>query len=84
MREERDVKTRTQIIVVAAVLIGLAGLSSITKRGGRGETGKCSGGACCPLVPGLNTWPTGLPAGTNFAETNLAVTASGTITNGQR
>ncbi len=77
-------KTRTQIIVVAAVLTGLAALSSVTKRGGRAEPGKCSGGACCTLVPGLNTWPAGLASGTNVAETNAAVTASETITNGQR
>ncbi len=61
-------KTRTQIIVVAAVLIGLAALSSVTKRGGGGATGKCSGGACCPLLPGLNVWSTnswGQAAATN-------------------
>ncbi len=82
-RERRGVKRRTEIILAVAVLAGLAALSSV-KRGGRGEAGKCSGGACCPLVPDLNVWPARLPAGTNFADTNSVVMASETVTNGQR
>ncbi len=73
-----------KILLAGAVLVRLVAFSAV-KRAGRGETGMCSSrGACCPLVPGLNTWPTKLPAGTNFAETKPAVTASETVTNGQR
>ncbi len=74
-------KTRTQIIVVAAVLTGLAALSSGTKRGGRAETGKCSGGPCCPMLPGLNVWSTSsleLAAATNAKP---AAAVGETITN---
>ncbi len=76
---KRDVK----VVLVAALVIGVAAVFAM-KRGGRGEAGKCGGGKCCPVLPGLNVWPTSLPAGTNVADTNSAVTASETVTNGQR
>ncbi len=56
-----------KIVLVGAVLVGLVAFSAV-KRGGRGETGKCSGGACCPMLPGLKVWSTnswGQAAGTN-------------------
>ncbi len=76
---KRDVK----VVLVAALVIGVAAVSAM-RRGGRGHGGKCGGGACCPTIPGLNVWSTSLPAGTNAADTNSAVTVSETVTNGQR
>ena len=60
-------KRRSEIILAVAVLVGLVAFSAV-KRGGRGEAGKCSGGACCPMLPGLNVWSTnswGQAAATN-------------------
>ncbi len=76
---KRDVK----VVLVAALVIGAAAVFAM-KRGGRSEGGKCGGGACCTTLPGLNVWSTSLPAGTNVAGTNSAVTVSETVTNGQR
>jgi hypothetical protein len=50
-------KRRTQIIVVGAVLVGAAAISSM-KRGARCDAGSRGGGACCPLMSGLNLWST--------------------------
>ncbi len=51
-------KRRTQIILIAAVLAGVAAASSV-KRGGHCDSGKCGGGgACCPMLSGLNMWST--------------------------
>ncbi len=74
-------KTRTQIIVVAAVVIGLAALSSATRHGGRSETVKCSGGTCCPMLPGLNVWSTNSWAQAVATNAKPAVTSGETATN---
>ncbi len=76
---KRDLK----VVLAAALVIGAAAVVAM-KRSGHGETGKCGGGACCPTIPGLNVWSTSLPTGTNVADTNSAVTVSGTVTNAQR
>ena len=76
---KRDLK----VVLAAALVIGAAAVFAM-KRGGGGNGGKCGGGKCCPVLPGLNVWSTSLRAGTNVADTNSAVTASETVTNGQR
>ncbi len=46
------------MVAAAAVLVGIVALSA-AKRGGRGDSGKCGGGgACCPMLSGLNMWST--------------------------
>ena len=75
-------KRRTEIILIGVVTVAAAVFAM--KRGGRCDAGGRGGGACCPWMSGLNVWPTNLPAGTNLAGTNSALTASETITNRQR
>ena len=73
-------KRDAKIILVGAVLVGLVAFSAV-KRGGRRETGKCSGGACCPMLPGLNVWSTnswGQAAATNA---KAAAAVGETVTN---
>ena len=59
-------KTRTRVILVAALLLAVAALSSM-KRGVNSD-GTPNGGACCPLMAALNLNP--LVAGTNQIITN--------------
>ncbi len=68
-------------MVVAAVVIGLAALSSVTKRGGGSETGKCSGGTCCPTSPGLNVWSTNSWEQAEAANGRPTLTAEEAVTN---
>jgi hypothetical protein len=75
-------KRRTEIILIGVVAVAAAVFAM--KRGGRSECGSGGGGACCPWMSGLNVWPTNLPAGTNLANKNSALTASETSTNRQR
>ena len=74
-------KRRTEIIVI---VVAAAAAVFAMKRGGGSACGSGGGGTCCPQMAGLNVWPTVLPAGTNLANTNSALTASETITNRQR
>jgi len=55
-------KPRTQIILVGALLAGVAALSSV-KRGARHDNASQSRGACCPFMPTLDGMP--LPSVTN-------------------
>ena len=75
-------KRRTEIILIGAVAVAVAVFAM--KRGGGSACGSGGGGTCCPQMPGLNVWPMVLPAGTNLANTNAALTASESITNRQR
>ena len=75
-------KRRTEIIVIGVVAVAAAVFAM--KRGGRSECGSGGGGACCPMMSGMNLWPTNLAAGTNLANTNSAQTASETINNRQQ
>jgi hypothetical protein len=60
-------KPRTQIILVGALLVGVAALSSM-KRGARSDNGGWSCGACCPFLPAPGALP--LPSVTNGTTTN--------------
>jgi len=75
-------KRRTEIILIGVVAVAAAVFAM--KRGGGSACGSGGGGTCCPLLSGLNVWPTNLSAGTNVADTNSALTASETSTNRQR
>jgi len=75
-------KRRTEIIVIGVVAVAAAVFAM--KRGGRSECGSGGGGACCPMMSGMNLWPTNLSAGTNLANTNSALTVSEAVTNRQR
>jgi hypothetical protein len=75
-------KRRTEIILIGAVAVGAAVFAM--KRGGGSACGSGGGGTCCPQMPGLNVWPTVLPAETNLVNMNLGVTASESVTNQQR
>ncbi len=69
------------------VLIGLVAGGAVIfamKHGAGPEGGSGGGRACCPLMSGVGLWPTNLPAETNFANTNSALTANESITNRQR
>ncbi len=76
---KRDLK----VVLAAALVIGAAAVFAM-KRGGSAGGGKCSGGSCCPVIPGLNVWSTSSPAETNAVNTNSAVVVSETATNSQR
>ncbi len=73
-------KRRSEIILAVAVLVGLVAFSAV-KRGGRGETGKCSGGACCPLLPGLNVWSTNSWGQAAVTNAKPAAAVGETVTN---
>jgi hypothetical protein len=75
-------KRRTEIILIGAVAVAAAVFAM--KRGGGSACGSGGGGTCCPQMPGLNVWPTVLPAESNLVNTNLGVTASESVTNQQR
>jgi hypothetical protein len=49
-------KRRTEIILIGVVAVAAA-ISSM-KRGARCDAGSRGGGACCPLMSGLNLWST--------------------------
>ena len=76
-------KRRTQIFLVGAVLVGAAAISSM-KRGGRCDAGSRGGGACCPLMSGMNLWPTNSWVAVESTNGKPGLTASETITNRQR
>ena len=70
-------KRRTEIIligVVAGVVVIFAMKHGAGVEGGGGR-------ACCPMMSGLNVWPTNLLAGTNLVNTNWALKARESITN---
>jgi hypothetical protein len=73
-------KRRTQIVLVGAFLVGAAAISSM-KRGGRCDAGSRGGGACCPLMSGLNLWSTNPWVAVESTNRKAAVTAGETITN---
>ena len=75
-------KRRTEIILIGVVAVAAAVFAM--KRGGRSECGSGGDGACCPMMSGMNLWPTDLTAGTNLANTNSALTAAEPITHRQR
>ena len=79
---EAIMKRRTELIVIGVVALAAAVFAM--KRGGGSACGGGGGGTCCPQMPGLNVWPTVLPAGTNLVNTNSALTGSESITNRQR
>jgi hypothetical protein len=76
-------KRRTQVVLVGALLIGAAAISSM-KRGGRCDAGSRGGGACCPLMSGLNLLPSNSWAAVESTNGKPGVTASESITNRQR
>ncbi len=73
-------KKRTQIILAAAVLVGIVALSG-AKRGDRSGGGKCSSGACCPMLPGLPVWSTNTCAENVTTNGAAAVESNETVTN---
>ena len=74
-------KRRTEIILIGVVAVAAV---FAMKRRGQSECGSGGDGACCPLMSGLNTWPTNLPAGTNLVNTNSELAGSETSPNRQR
>ncbi len=82
MMRETIMKRRTELIVTGVVALAAAVFAM--KRGVKSEAGCAGGGACCPWMSGMNLWPTNPWTGTNVANTNSALTAGETITNGQR
>jgi hypothetical protein len=75
-------KRRTEIVMIG-VVAGVAVIFAM-KHGAGPEGGNGGGRACCPLMSGMNLWPTNLPAGTNLANTNSALTGSESTTNWKR
>ena len=73
-------KRRAQIVLVGALLVGAAAISSM-KRGARCDNGSRGGGACCPLMSGLNPWPTNPWVEVESTNGKPGLTASGTVTN---
>jgi hypothetical protein len=76
-------KRRAQIVLVGALLVGAAAISSM-KRGARCDNGSRDGGACCPLMSGLNLWPTNGWAAVESTNGKAELAASASITNRQR
>ena len=68
---------------VGALLIGVAAVSTM-ERGGRGEAGKRGGGACCPMMSGMNLWPTNPGVAVGATNGKPGVAASESITYQQR
>ena len=75
-------KRRTEMVRIG-VVAGVAVIFAM-KHGAGPEGGSRGGRACCPMMSGMNLWPTNLPAETNLVNTNSGLTASETITNRQR
>ncbi len=73
-------KRRTEIILIGVVAVAAV----FAMKRGQSECGSGGDGACCPLMSGLNTWPTNLPAGTNLVNTNSELAGSETSPNRQR
>ena len=82
MMREAIMKRRTEIVVIGVVALAAAVFAM--KRGGKAEAGCTGGGACCPLLSGMNLWPTNSWTGSGTASTNSALTGSESITNRQR
>ena len=76
-------KQRTQIFLVGAVLLGVAAVSSV-KRGARCDAGSGGGGACCPLMSGLNLLGTNSWATAVSTNGKPGLTAGESITNRQQ
>jgi len=76
-------KRRTQIFLVGAVLVGMAAVSSV-KRGARCDAGSGGGGACCPLMSGVNLLATNSWAAAECTNGKPELAASESITNRQR
>jgi hypothetical protein len=75
-------KRRTEIILIGVVAVAAA-ISSM-KRGARCDAGSRGGGACCPILSGLNLWPTNPWVAVEATNGKPGVTASESITNRQR
>ena len=73
-------KRRTQIVMVGALLVGAAAVSSM-KRGARCDAGSWGGGACGPLVSGLNLWSTNSWAAVESTNGKPGLAAGESITN---
>ena len=72
-------RRRTEMVLIGVV----AGVTVIfAMKHGAGPGGGSGGGrACCPWMSGVSLRQTNLPAGTNLANTNSALTARESITN---
>jgi hypothetical protein len=75
-------KRRTEIILIGLVA-GAAAIFAM-KRGERCDAGSRGGGACCPLISGLNLMPSNSWAAIESTNGKPGVTASETVTNRQR
>ena len=76
-------RRRTEIILIAALLMGVAAIFA-TKRGARPDAGSRGGGACCPLMQGLNLLPANSGATAESTNVQPCLTAGEAITNHQR
>ena len=72
-------KRRTEIIMIGVVAVAAAVFTM--KRGGRSECGSGGGGACCPLMSGMNLWPTNPWVAVESTNGKPGLTASETMTN---
>ncbi len=92
MMREAIMKRRTELIVIgvvalaAAVLVGLAIVSSVN-RGGTDDVGTCGGGggaACCPLILDLNVCSTNFWVQVGSTNGKAGMAASESVTNRQQ
>jgi hypothetical protein len=72
-------KRRTEIILIGVVAVAAAVFAM--KRGGRSECGSRGSGACCPMMSGMNLWPTNPWVAAESTNGKPGVAASETITN---
>jgi len=76
-------KRRTEIVLIGALLVGVAAIFA-TKRGARCDAGSRGGGACCPLMSGVNLLATNPWVAVESTNGKPGVTASESTTNRQR
>ncbi len=70
-------------VLAVALLIDAAALSAgkLGWPSAGGVGGKCSGGTCCPMLPGLNVWSTTSWGQADATNAKPTVTAGEAVTN---
>ena len=72
-------KRRTEMVMIG-VVAGVAVIFAM-KHGAGPEGGSRGGRACCPLMSGMNLWPTNPWVAVESTNGKPGLTASGTVTN---
>jgi hypothetical protein len=72
-------KRRTEMVLIG-VVVGVAAIFAM-KHGARTDAGSRGRSACCPLMSGVNLWPTNPWVAVESTNGKPGLTASGTVTN---